>query len=34
MAKTNAGKKYIKVHSYKKKNGTTVKAHCKSTYNK
>ena len=32
--KTNSGKKIIRVSPYTRKDGTTVKGHCKSTYNR
>lgn len=31
MAKTKAGKKYIRINGYTKSNGTKVRTHCKST---
>lgn len=34
MAKTKAGKKFIRVKSYFKSSGIKVRAHCRSTYNK
>ncbi len=34
MAKTNGGKKIVRVHPYTKKDGTQVKGHGRSTPNK
>ena len=34
MAKTAKGKKFLRIGSYSKRNGTTVSAHCRSTPNR